>query len=314
MLLIFVLSLACVGADAQDRSREPFAFKPGDVAVFIGGASVVAAQENACLETILTLNLPAFGVRFRNMGWEADTVFEQRRDLNFGPWSQQFKRVGATVIIAQFGQMESLRGIESLPAFVAAYDKLLDEFAKRTERIVMVSPFPFEKTDAPLPDLTRRNDDLGHFADAIHQLSRKRGHHFVDLFTPFQQRGHGDFRMTSDGFSLNPYGHWITAVETSKQLGLGPVESHLKFEIADGTLLPPSAEQLRQAILAKNRYWFDYWRPMNWAFLRGDRTEQPSSRDHRDPKIRWFPEELEKFMPLIDAREREIAAQAGKFR
>ena len=66
------------------------------------------------------------------------------------------------------------------------------------------------------------------------------------------------------------------------------------------------AERLRQLILEKNRLWFDYWRPQNWAFLHGDRVEQASSRDHRDPKKRWFPEEMEKFLPLIEAKQREI--------
>ena len=66
-------------------------------------------------------------------------------------------------------------------------------------------------------------------------------------------------------------------------------------------------ERLRQVVVAKNRLWFDYWRPQNWAFLGGDRTEQPSSRDHRDPHIRWFPAEMEKFVPLIEAKEREMA-------
>jgi hypothetical protein len=49
---------------------------------------------------------------------------------------------------------------------------------------------------------------------------------------------------------------------------------------------------------------------MNWAFLHGDRTEQPSSRDHRDPKVRWFPAEMEKFLELIDAEEARISILA----
>jgi hypothetical protein len=64
--------------------------------------------------------------------------------------------------------------------------------------------------------------------------------------------------------------------------------------------------------VAENRLWFNYWRPENWAFLGGDRTEQPSSRDYRDPKIRWFPAEMEKFVPMIEAKEREIAKQADE--
>ena len=74
--------------------------------------------------------------------------------------------------------------------------------------------------------------------------------------------------------------------------------------------MPDPSERLRQVIQAKNRLWFDYWRPMNWAFLHGDRTEQPSSRDHRDPKIRWFPDEMKRFLPLINQLEDEITQSA----
>ena len=49
---------------------------------------------------------------------------------------------------------------------------------------------------------------------------------------------------------------------------------------------------------------------MNWAFLGGDRIEQPSSRDHRDPKVRWFPGELEQFGPLIEQAEAMIGELA----
>jgi hypothetical protein len=56
----------------------------------------------------------------------------------------------------------------------------------------------------------------------------------------------------------------------------------------------------------KNRLWFNYARPQNWAFLAGDRTNQPSSRDHIDRNKRWFPEELEHFVPLIEAKEKDI--------
>ncbi|MGZ8940040.1 MAG: hypothetical protein ACXW32_12580, partial [Limisphaerales bacterium] len=70
-------------------------------------------------------------------------------------------------------------------------------------------------------------------------------------------------------------------------------------------------EKLRQLIISKNRLWFDYWRPQNWAFLAGDRTEQPSSRDHRDPKLRWFPKEMERFLALIADKENEISLAAS---
>jgi hypothetical protein len=75
------------------------------------------------------------------------------------------------------------------------------------------------------------------------------------------------------------------------------------------------AEALLGVIRAKNRLWSYYWRPQNWAFLAGDRINQPSSRDHLDSSKRWFPDEIEQFIPLIEAKEREIdvlAAQLAK--
>jgi hypothetical protein len=53
---------------------------------------------------------------------------------------------------------------------------------------------------------------------------------------------------------------------------------------------------------------------MNWAFLGGDRIEQPSSRDHRDPKIRWFPIEMEQFVSLIREEELNISRLAQQTR
>ena len=71
-------------------------------------------------------------------------------------------------------------------------------------------------------------------------------------------------------------------------------------------LEPPSAEKLRQAIVKKNDIWFRYWRPTNWAFLYGNRQTQPSSRDHKNPGRRWFPEELKDALPHLNAAELRI--------
>jgi hypothetical protein len=65
-------------------------------------------------------------------------------------------------------------------------------------------------------------------------------------------------------------------------------------------------ESLRAAVREKNRLWHHYWRPDNWAFLHGDRTAQPSSRDHLNPQLRWFPAELERYQKLIADKENEL--------
>jgi len=134
--------------------------------------------------------------------------------------------------------------------------------------------------------------------------------------------------LTRSGTQLTGFGHWVVAREVILQLDPKSIITakmdhqgnkatrvsaidRIQYLQESGTLAPPAAEALRQSILARNRLWFDYWRPMNWAFLSGDRTEQPSSRDHRDPRVRWFPAEMNQFLPLIEFKEREIANQTS---
>ena len=69
----------------------------------------------------------------------------------------------------------------------------------------------------------------------------------------------------------------------------------------DGALEP-----LRQRIQRKNVLWRQHWRPANWSFLYGNRQHVPSSRDHRPGKPRWFPEEVNAIIPLIEQAEEEI--------
>lgn len=312
-ILLLLWPLANLPAADSSAGSRKFEFQTNDVVVFTGGADTVAAQADGCLEVLLTVASADRRVRFRGMGWEGDTVYEQRRDLNFPPWPEQLRKTGATVVFAAFGQMESLQGKESIPRFVAAYGRLLDEFSKEPRRIVLLSPHPFEPTTPPLPDHSARNAELRQFVEAIREIARQRGCQFVDLFGPLVALGRKK-PLTGDGVNLSAYGHWIAAREIVRQLGHGEAANNIQFEPATGVLLPQAVEKLRQSVLSKNRLWFDYSRPMNWAFLHGDRTEQPSSRDHRDRSIRWFPAEMEKFVPLIQEAEARIAEATAKIR
>ena len=77
---------------------------------------------------------------------------------------------------------------------------------------------------------------------------------------------------------------------------------------ATGAFRRESLEKLRGAIRAKNGLWTDSWRPSNWAFLNGDRMEQPSSRDHLDRRIRWFPVEVQQLPAMVLREEEKIEA------
>jgi hypothetical protein len=262
-------------------------FRTNDVIAFLGGTDVVTAQESGHLEALLTIHYHSLNLRFRNFGWEGDTVFAQPRDFGFPPLEHHVKNAGATVIVFQFGRAEA---VEQHPPqkFANAYANFLARFTNQTSRILLVIPPPFERASGLLPDLTKQNRLLTDYATAIRRL----GHPIIDLSNLSG--------LTDDGLQITARGHGMIATEFARQLGANI--SHQNS---------PPFEKVRQTVIAKNKLWFDYWRPQNWAFLGGDRTSVPSSRDHRDPKTRWFPGEMEKFLPLIAAQEAQIQRFAG---
>src|SRR2546423_13216269 len=83
----------------------PFTLQTNDVVAFVGGADVAAAQFSGHLEALLAVKFP--GARFRNFGWEGDTVFTQPRDLGFPSLVEHLKRAGVSVIFLQFGRAEA---------------------------------------------------------------------------------------------------------------------------------------------------------------------------------------------------------------
>jgi hypothetical protein len=140
--------------------------------------------------------------------------------------------------------------------------------------------------------LSAFNTDLAVQAEAIRALAKKRGLLLVDLFSELRGVVQEQPRLTDNGMQLSPRGHAFVAAAFARQLGFGEVAARAGDVSATGVWANPQFENLRAVVMQKNRLWFDYWRPQNWAFLGGDRTSQPSSRDHRDPKVRWFPAEV----------------------
>jgi putative membrane-bound dehydrogenase-like protein len=269
-------------------------FVPADkeVVVFTGQENLVREQKAGELEATLAVSFAAKQPRFRSMAWEADTVYEQWRDLNFGSWAKQLETAGATTVIAQFGQMESLDGVGRLTEFSTAYHRLLDQFASRTRRLVLISPMPFEKPlGSHAPDLTRRNADVAAYANAVRAIAKQRGAVFVDLVTPLSGRPANAPRLTEDGIHLTEVGLREVAAFIAEQLG------------ADANL-SSSMKPLREAIVQKNQLWFDCWRPANWSFVYGDRVAQMYGKaGGGEPSLR---EAFERHRPLIAAADARI--------
>ncbi len=263
-------------------------FQPSDTIALVGGEDMVALAESGLLEAQIVQQPGLAAVKVRALAYEGDTVFEQPRQLNFPSWEQQLEKFGATVVLVQFGQMEALRSGSNPEEFITQYETLLRRLAGTNRQLVILSATPFEKPPAPLPDRTPQNAAIEAQLPRIHALANQLEAAFVDLYRTLPEGG----TFTRDGIHLNERGQRAVAREIVRQLGMKPV---------------PADDPAVLALLAeKNRLWFNYHRPQNWAFLHGDRTEQLFSRDYRDTSIRRLVLEMEEYLPLIEAKEKEI--------
>ena len=272
------LTLSLVLSNA--RGQDAVLLKPQDTIAWLGGTRVVAAQRDGQTETLIAVTHPDWNLRWRSLAWEGDTVLSRPRELNFPLLPQELRAAGTTVVLFQFGEMESLDGQAGLSGFTAAYARLLGDVGTIIPRRILVSPVP--TLEGPPETSAVRSANLSAYAKAVRLLGSQMGIPVIDL-----------------------YSQESAAVDLAHGLCPSPIRTRAPFDL-QGRFLLPQVEEVRQAVIARNRLWFDYSRPMNWAFLAGDRTDQASSRDHRDRNMRWFPSEMERFVPLIAEADQRI--------
>lgn len=282
---------------------------PVEVIALVGGSPLVAADQAGHLETLLVLRDPSHRRTVRSFAWEGDTVFSRPRPLNFPSLSQQLAQQRVGLALIQFGQMESLAGSDALADFREAYARLVTGIQQTVPRVILLTPTPFGAA-GPIDAATARdrNAVLALYAQAIVDVARLLHVPAIDLFSGLGGGGLGPFQETFDGVQLTDAGHREVARMVSRR-DLDKSGEALPL-LPEATWDAAAVEKVREAVVYKNRLWFRYWRPTNWAFLAGDRTDQASSRDHRDRSIRWFPKEMEEFVPLIDSADAEIRRRA----
>ena len=301
----------------------------------IGGTEAVALAESGELEALLLMAFPQTRFHFRCLAWEGDTVFRQDRPMNFGSLEQQLRRVNAGAVFVMFGRQECLDAAQAtrsgdwqsptkapsakpqaseaskngaaragkdgdyqspLLEFKTAFEKLLATVEKVTPNIVVIGPWDFERKAAPFPDLREVNQVLIHsYAPAMGEICHA---HQIIFANEDELMQSPKEPWTRDGVTFTRYGLRLMTDGISMLLNMRVTES----AVAQG----PTDSPLISATRAKNRLWHDYWRPSNWAFLHGDRTNQPSSRDPVNPQLRFFPAEQEKYLPLIKDAEDKV--------
>ena len=272
-----------------------FKLAKDSVVVFLGGTNMLRLQRAGYLEAMLTQSFAKERPKFRDLSWEADTVFQQGTaierwraqahfddDKGLGELAEQLKNLNATVVFAQFGKLESMAGETELDEFTEAYDQLLDELKADSRCVVLLSPIPFERSsNLHLPDLSQRNGDLAKYVAATQRIAEQHDAHFVDIFTDAPSG-----LTTEDGMHLKPEAHLPLAAEIAKQIGIPETKYRPK---------------LQQAIAEKHRLWYDYWRPANWKLLFGDDARREFTRGETP-----FREEWKQLLPMIDRAEERV--------
>lgn len=271
--------------------------KSDDLIAFTGGTNMANTRRDGFLETLLIGANKNKKLHFRNLSWEGDTVFDQFRDAGFGGWLAHLDSVSANVLFTQFGQMECLQGDSALERFINSYQQLLDSAKAKGRQVIVLSPIPFELETLKLAGTQQITSvpiataPVKKYADAIRQMAKSGGFLYVDLYRHMKALPPG--RYTSNGIHLTPEGQQTAASIILKELRLPAVYDK-------------QLEPLRQEVINKNEYWFQYWRAGNWAFIYGAENVQPFSRDWKDREHRILPEERNTLHTYIETSEKQI--------
>ncbi len=142
-------------------AAEPLLELAGDdVVVFLGGTDTVRAQRSGHLETLLTWRFKNEPPKFRDLSWEADTVFALGTERNrwrsggyrgvkgLGNLEAQLAGLKATVVIVQLGRNEAFAGVEGIESFGQASGKL---FGRLTGCRLYTSPSPRDQRGSRRP-------------------------------------------------------------------------------------------------------------------------------------------------------------------
>ncbi|MDB5297421.1 MAG: hypothetical protein JWO31_3404 [Phycisphaerales bacterium] len=307
---------ASPAAASAAAAAAPFELKDGDRVLFVGGTFVEREGHLGYIEAALTARFPGRKVTFRNLGQSGDTVKADARNLNagwvtFGPPDQGFERlkklvgeIKPTVVIANYGMTESFAGPAGAGEFAKGYDRLLDMVVAAAgsgpdggkPRVVLLSPNYHEDLGKPLPETTAHNTSLRAYRDAVKDVAGRRGARFVDLFAVTEQLAKRDASpkpLTDAGLHPTPEGY--------KAL-VDPLLAAMNVPPPPAPVPPEKLEALRGLVVAKNAEYFNYWRPQNDTYILGYRKKEQGRNAVEIPQ----------FLPLVEAKEQEIAAATGK--
>jgi putative heme-binding domain-containing protein len=271
LLLIWRTGGPVQSAD-ENRPEIRLTIRPGDHISIIGNTLADRMQHDGWLQTYLHSRFPKHQLTIRNLGFSGDELTLRLRSASFGSPDDWLRRNKTDVVFAFFGYNESFAGKEGLAKFKSDLDAFIKGTTgkqyngKSNARLVIFSPIAHENLHDPnLPDGSDNNGRLALYTDAMAEVAAANKVPFVDLFRPTRALyGKVKEALTINGIHLTENGNHELAKIIDAALFSGKPPGK-----RDGN----SLEQLRQAILEKNHYWFQRYRTVDGYSIYGGRAD-----------------------------------------
>lgn len=294
-ILLFLISL-CPLISATASAQLPLELKPGTRICLIGNSLFDRMRDDGQFEALLHQRFAKEKLIVRNLAWSADEVALRPRPDGFGDLNQHLTEHKADVILAAFGFNESFKGEKGVAEFETLLRAFLIELKAHhyngtsAPTIVLISPNAVEKPHDHL------NAQIKLYTEAMAKIAKAEGVAFVDVFTPMEDAfrrpaGAKPAPKTINGVHLNATGYHLFADELYRGLL--------------GETAPQVNEAVRAAVIEKDSKFFQYYRPLNYYYIKGGRAEPYG--------VVNFPGELKKLLQLTEVRDRHIwDTAAGK--
>ncbi len=277
LLLLLAFGFLHVGCGDEggiqgDKEERRLVFAENDVVCLVGNGLAERMQHDGCLEAMLQIENPRKKLSFYNLGFGADEITKQQRTSGFGSMDDYLNRCQASLVFAFFGFNESFAGKDGLDGFrrdlrtfVAKFRREERDDERKGRRLVLFSTSPFEDMGNPkLPDASIMNEGLSLYNEVIEEVAKDAGVLFVDIFTGLEKAfEESESHLTLNGIHLNRAGNRALAAIIVKNLGGG----------RKGAAKEGEWEEIRQAVVTKNEFWFQRYRATDGYNVYGGRSK-----------------------------------------
>jgi hypothetical protein len=225
-------------------------FVKNDVIAFIGEANTFELRRHGYMEAVLTTRFYDKNLKFRNMGWQGDTVFEQNRMPNFGPYENYFERHGITRVFSWFGLIESFAGSDGLFDFDQAYRNLLERLEDHTDKFVFLGPIRVELLHPKVKTIPNLNESIRIYSEHIRMLAEQFNSPYIEVNTLIDKDE--DRPITDNGTLLNGYGQWLLAHRIDLLFKNNARNWHVEMDVANKNQIQTEGTQITNMQVSEN--------------------------------------------------------------